>query len=164
MHVNLGGTDSLRTIFWRITTRNNDHEQFDVGRRAQVGSKQCLESLLPTLNPHPSTRSILKGTVFSVHTMDSLERLQGLHADLLAFSETRLANIDRLWQELEGSVQDFRTLLDRPSPSAADREAYNNGMCSRECLMGRPGADWFRRRQNHRGRSAVWNQRGIQTY
>jgi nuclear pore complex protein Nup205 len=59
--------------------------------------------------------------------MDSLERLQGLHADLQAFAETRLANIDRLWQELEDSVQEFKRLLDKPKPSAAEREAYNAG-------------------------------------
>lgn len=62
--------------------------------------------------------------------MDSLARLQGLHADLVAFTETRLANIDRLWQELEDSIQDFRKLLDKPTPGAGDREAYNNGMWS----------------------------------
>ncbi|OAG42831.1 hypothetical protein AYO21_02782 [Fonsecaea monophora] len=60
--------------------------------------------------------------------MDSLSRLQGLHADLVAFTETRLANIDRLWQELEDSIQDFRKLLDKTAPTAADRESYNNGV------------------------------------
>ena len=59
--------------------------------------------------------------------MDSLARLQGLHADLVAFTETRLANIDRLWQELEDSIQDFRHLLDKPTAESSDREAYNNG-------------------------------------
>ncbi|KIV87816.1 hypothetical protein PV11_03336 [Exophiala sideris] len=63
-------------------------------------------------------------------TMDSLIRLQGLHADLVAFSETRLANIDRLWLELEESIQDFRRLLDKSSPPANDRENYNNGKIS----------------------------------
>ncbi|KIX08645.1 uncharacterized protein Z518_03302 [Rhinocladiella mackenziei CBS 650.93] len=58
--------------------------------------------------------------------MESLERLQGLHADLVAFTETRLANIDRLWQELEDSIEDFRKLLDNPIPAAGDREAYSN--------------------------------------
>ncbi|KIW21548.1 hypothetical protein PV08_02128 [Exophiala spinifera] len=59
--------------------------------------------------------------------MESLLRLQGLHADLVAFAETRLANIDRLWQELEDSIQDFKSLLDKTVPSASDREAYNGG-------------------------------------
>ena len=62
--------------------------------------------------------------------MDSLARLQGLHADLVAFTETRLANIDRLWQELEDSIQDFRRLLDKPSAESSDREAYSNGIIS----------------------------------
>lgn len=60
--------------------------------------------------------------------MDSLIRLQGLHADLVAFTETRLANIDRLGLELEESIQDFRRLLDKTAPSSSDREAYNNGI------------------------------------
>ena len=57
---------------------------------------------------------------------ESLERLQGLHADLVAFTESRLANIDRLWQELENTLDDFRKLLDVPTPTAAERDAYNN--------------------------------------
>lgn len=62
--------------------------------------------------------------------MESLQRLQGLHADLQAFAETRLANIDRLWHELEDTVQEFRRLLDKPSPSVSEREAYNAGRVS----------------------------------
>ncbi|KAI1620059.1 nucleoporin Nup186/Nup192/Nup205 [Exophiala viscosa] len=62
--------------------------------------------------------------------MDSLIRLQGLHADLVAFTETRLANIDRLWLELEESIHDFRRLLDKATPSACDKEVYNNGKIS----------------------------------
>jgi hypothetical protein len=61
-------------------------------------------------------------------TMESLERLQGLHADLVAFSETRFANIDRLWQELEESLQDFRQLLAKSTAATSDRDAYNNGL------------------------------------
>lgn len=56
--------------------------------------------------------------------MDSLERLQGLHADLIAFSETKLANIDRLWQELEDTLDDFRRLLDPPATTPKDQELY----------------------------------------
>jgi nuclear pore complex protein Nup205 len=60
--------------------------------------------------------------------MESLARLQGLHTDLIAFSEQRLANIDRLLQELEATVEDFRQLLDTPAPSTKDRDAYNSGI------------------------------------
>jgi nuclear pore complex protein Nup205 len=65
--------------------------------------------------------------------MESLVRLQGLHADLIAFSETRLANIDRLWSELEDSLDDLRRLLDKTTSSVADREAYNSGMAALPC-------------------------------
>jgi nuclear pore complex protein Nup205 len=65
--------------------------------------------------------------VLHVSAMESLERLQGLHADLVAFSETRLINIDRLSQELEDSIQDFKNLLDKAATAASDRDAYNNG-------------------------------------
>lgn len=41
----------------------------------------------------------------------SLESLQELHADLLALSESRLSNIDRLGLELEAHVNAFRALL-----------------------------------------------------
>ncbi|EXJ84112.1 hypothetical protein A1O3_04779 [Capronia epimyces CBS 606.96] len=59
--------------------------------------------------------------------MESLTRLQYLHSDLVAFAEARLANIERLSLELEDSIQDFRKLLDKPTPTAYDRDAYNNG-------------------------------------
>ena len=62
--------------------------------------------------------------------MESLERLQGLHADLIAFAETKLANIERLWQELEETLEDFRSLLDNPTVAQSDRDAYDGGKVS----------------------------------
>ncbi|THX07919.1 hypothetical protein D6D18_02066 [Aureobasidium pullulans] len=53
---------------------------------------------------------------------DSLTRLQGLQADLVAFSESRLPNVDRLWTELEDSIADFRKLLDRQNKSDSSRQ------------------------------------------
>ncbi len=70
--------------------------------------------------------------------MESLVRLQGLHADLIAFSETRLANIDRLWSELEDSLEDFRRLLDKTTSSAVEREAYNSGKTALLCQNREP--------------------------
>ena len=58
---------------------------------------------------------------------DSLTRLQGLQADLVAFSESRLPNLDRLWIELEGSIADFRKLLDRQNRSDKSRQALKSG-------------------------------------
>ena len=48
--------------------------------------------------------------------MDSLHRLQGLHADLVALANASLANVDRLWAELDASLQDFRDLLEKAVP------------------------------------------------
>ena len=59
--------------------------------------------------------------------MESLKRLQGLYQDLTAFSETRLANIERLWIELEASIDDFRKLLDKPHKNNASRELLAKG-------------------------------------
>ena len=62
--------------------------------------------------------------------MESLGRLQGLYQDLTAFSETRLANIERLWVELKASIEDFRKLLDKPPKSNASRESIAKGIRS----------------------------------
>jgi nuclear pore complex protein Nup205 len=59
---------------------------------------------------------------------DSLTRLQGLQADLVAFSESRLLNVDRLWTELEDSIADFRKLLDRQNKNDRSRQALKAGM------------------------------------
>jgi nuclear pore complex protein Nup205 len=59
--------------------------------------------------------------------MESLLRLQGLHADLTAFNENRLANLDRLLDELRETVKDFRILLEKPQPSDRDRQAFGAG-------------------------------------
>jgi nuclear pore complex protein Nup205 len=62
--------------------------------------------------------------------MESLERLRDLYEDLLAFSETRLANVDRLLLELESSVQEFRMLLDKPAKSNVSRQSLSSGVVS----------------------------------
>jgi nuclear pore complex protein Nup205 len=58
---------------------------------------------------------------------DSLTRLQGLQADLVAFSESRLLNVDRLWTELEDTIADFRRLLDRQNKNDRSRQALKAG-------------------------------------
>lgn len=52
---------------------------------------------------------------------DSLDRLRSLQADLVAFGESRLTNVERLWTELEESIDDFRALLDKRGRSDASR-------------------------------------------
>ena len=60
--------------------------------------------------------------------MESLERLNELYKDLVDFSQSRLANLDRLWLELEDSVQDLHNLLDKKSKSDQSRKQLENGM------------------------------------
>ena len=59
--------------------------------------------------------------------MESLERLQGLHADLIAFTQSSLPSIERLLGELRASIADFRTLLDKTKSTDAEIKAYNAG-------------------------------------
>ena len=70
--------------------------------------------------------------------MESLFRLQELHEDLNAFSEGRLANVERLTLELEASIQDFQKLLDKTSQNNASREALGKGLLSQGCFDGEP--------------------------
>ena len=58
---------------------------------------------------------------------DTLVKLQGLQADLVAFSESRLLNLERLWAELEGSIADFRRLLDKQQKNDRSRQALKAG-------------------------------------
>ncbi|TID18729.1 hypothetical protein E2P81_ATG05711 [Venturia nashicola] len=53
---------------------------------------------------------------------DTLDALQGLHRDLLAFCENRLQDIDRLVQELEGRIDEFRALLDKKPKNDKSRQ------------------------------------------
>lgn len=59
---------------------------------------------------------------------DGLLALQGLHSDLVAFSENRLQDIERLVGELESRIEEFRSLLDKQSKSNASRQKVQTGM------------------------------------
>lgn len=56
---------------------------------------------------------------------EPLERLQNLQRDLVTFTESRLANLDRLSNELETSIEDLRKLLERKKKSQTSRNALN---------------------------------------
>jgi hypothetical protein len=58
---------------------------------------------------------------------DGLLALQGLHSDLLAFSENRLQDIERLVNELDSRVEEFRSLLDKKGKADASRKRLNEG-------------------------------------
>ncbi|KAI9775555.1 MAG: hypothetical protein M1839_001033 [Geoglossum umbratile] len=53
--------------------------------------------------------------------------LQGLHRDLLALSESRLPNLERLWQELGNQLEELKKLLDKPPKSAQHRQIVSSG-------------------------------------
>ena len=59
---------------------------------------------------------------------ESLEALKGLHQDLIALSESRLATVERLWTDLEGHIEAFKKLLDKSSKNAVSRKAVSSGM------------------------------------
>jgi hypothetical protein len=57
----------------------------------------------------------------------TLESLQALHADLLALSESRLLNIERLGNQLDAHIKDFRALLDKKPRSDQSRQTLGAG-------------------------------------
>jgi hypothetical protein len=58
----------------------------------------------------------------------SLESLQALYTDLLALSESRLSNLDRLGAQLDAHIQDFKNLLDKKSRNDQSRRSLATGM------------------------------------
>ena len=59
---------------------------------------------------------------------EGADSLRGLHQDLIALSENRLANVDRLWGELEAHIDQFKQLLDKKSRTEASRQAVYSGL------------------------------------
>lgn len=57
----------------------------------------------------------------------SLESLQALHADLLAFSEERLFHVERLEIQLDAHIKDFRGLLDKKPRNEQSRQKLSAG-------------------------------------
>lgn len=60
--------------------------------------------------------------------VDSLDALQGLHQDLLAFSDNRLNDIDRLVGELRNRIDEFRALLDHKRKNDQSRRQLSQRM------------------------------------
>lgn len=56
---------------------------------------------------------------------NAMERLQSLQRDLTAFTETRLANLDRLSAEFEASIEDLRNVLDKKRRNEESRRTVN---------------------------------------
>jgi nuclear pore complex protein Nup205 len=60
--------------------------------------------------------------------LTDLDGLQVLHRDLVAQAELRLPNIERLWAQLEGRVNEFRRLLQKSPRNDQSRQSLNSGM------------------------------------
>ena len=58
---------------------------------------------------------------------DNLDSLRDLHQDLIALSESRLANIERLCVDLEAHIDEFKRLLDKPPRNDASRSIVLSG-------------------------------------
>lgn len=58
---------------------------------------------------------------------DNLTSLRGLHQDLLALEKSQLLNVERLWEELESRIDEFRKLLDKSPRKEASRNAILSG-------------------------------------
>ena len=75
------------------------------------------------------SRSRCKSADFHMETVgeESLARLQGLHRDLINLSESRLANVERLWLELDAHVEEFRQLLQAKPKNEKSRKQLLTG-------------------------------------
>jgi hypothetical protein len=62
--------------------------------------------------------------------MDSLEALQGLHRDLLILTESRLPSLQRLSEELDSQLEDFRALLSKSPRKEESRKIVQSGQSS----------------------------------
>jgi nuclear pore complex protein Nup205 len=58
---------------------------------------------------------------------DSLAALQGLHRDICALIDNRLPALDRLLQNLENHLEEFKTLVDKKGKNDASRQALASG-------------------------------------
>jgi nuclear pore complex protein Nup205 len=61
--------------------------------------------------------------------LNGLESLQALYLDLLALSESRLSNVDRLEAQLNAHIEDFKDLLNKKQRSEQSRKSLETGMC-----------------------------------
>ena len=63
---------------------------------------------------------------------DGPEGLEGLHRDLLSFSESQISNVERLESELQRRIGDFRKLLDKPQKSEKSRQELKSRKADRK--------------------------------
>jgi len=59
---------------------------------------------------------------------NNLDEIQALHSDLLALSDSRLSNLERLAIELEAHIAAFRNLLDQKNRNEESRKSIETGV------------------------------------
>ena len=64
--------------------------------------------------------------------LNSLESFQALYADLIALSEAKLSDPDRLQAQIEFHIPDFRSLLDKRPRNEQSRKSLTTGNLHRQ--------------------------------
>lgn len=59
--------------------------------------------------------------------MDGIDHLKDLYQDLLALSQNCLVNTERLGEELDRSIAEFRQLLDKSPKNDSHRQSLSTG-------------------------------------
>lgn len=59
--------------------------------------------------------------------MNGLESLQALYLDLVALSESRISNVDRLEAQLNAHIEDFKNLLNKQARNEQSRKSLGTG-------------------------------------
>ena len=92
--------------------------------------------------------------------LEDLQGLELLHRDLLAQAELRLPNIERLWNQLEARIEEFRCLLDKAPRNEQSRKTLESGTGTqaRNRLLGQRMTD-HSHRQNKDRRRGIWCER-----
>ncbi len=86
-----------------------------------------LQARKNIFSPKPPYKAVLDSFHMVMVDSVSLDALRGLHQDLLALSEARLLNIERLWIQLESRVEEFRQLLNKRPKSEQSRQTVLSG-------------------------------------
>lgn len=58
---------------------------------------------------------------------EKLAGLRGLYQDLSSLSDSSLEKVERLRNELDAHIDDFRKLLDKPAKNNASRQSILSG-------------------------------------
>jgi hypothetical protein len=89
----------------------------------QIGCKSSRTSAAA-----PSLTSSCAADYFkAMSELGGLERLESLHRDILALSQYRLSNVERLWVQLEAHIGEFRHLLEKKTRSEQSRKSLATG-------------------------------------